>query len=207
MTFPFIQGFGVGAGLIMAIGAQNAFVLSQGVRKQYHWVVALICSLCDGLLIIIGVTGVGAAIAGNPSWSKIAAWGGAAFLVYYGFNSLRSAFRGGSLKEVATTDQSLKAVVMATLAITLLNPHVYLDTVILLGSISSQFQGTDRYLFGMGAVTASFTWFFALSFGGRLLAPVFLRPIAWKVLDLFVWGVMWTIAFKLVQSDLSGLML
>jgi len=197
----FIQGFGIGGGLIVAIGAQNAFVLSQGVRRSYPLTIALICSLCDAALILLGIAGVGGLVAGNPLLGQITAWGGAAFLVWYGALSLRSAIKGGTLEADGGCTSSLRAVVTTTLALTLLNPHVYLDTLVLLGSISGQFAGAQRWLFGVGAISASFLWFFSLSLGAGLLAPLFRKKIAWRILDGMVCLVMWSIAASLVLKN------
>ncbi len=205
MLMPFIQGFGIGGGLIIAIGAQNAFVLSQGVRRNYLLAIPLICSLCDMLLIAIGVAGVGTIVAQHPQITRIASWGGAAFLFWYGLRSLRSALRGEALEAGENTIRSLRSAILTTLAVTLLNPHVYLDTMILLGSISGQFEGNGRLLFGAGAMSASVVWFFSLSLGGRILTPLFQRPIAWQILDSLVCVTMWGIAASLVwQGMLRG---
>ncbi len=198
MLIPLLKGFGTGASLIIAIGAQNAFVLSQGVRKNHILVIPLVCAICDALLITLGVTGLGTLIASNPRLSMAAGIGGAAFLLVYGFNAFRSALRGGSLKATQETTGSLKAAVIMTLAVTLLNPHVYIDTVILLGSVASQFSLSDRGLFAAGACIASFIWFFSLSLGSSMLAPLFEKEIAWRILDTTVGIVMWAIAASLI---------
>ena len=200
MLVQFAQGFGMGGGLIVAIGAQNAFVLSQAVRKNYLLIIPLICIVCDAVLIAVGVSGVGTFVASNPRLSGVATWGGAAFLFWYGARAFKSALRGGSLEADREAAPSLKTAVLATLAVTLLNPHVYLDTIILLGSVSGQYSQTGRVLFGAGAVSASILWFFSLSFGGRMLAPFFRRPLAWRILDGLVCAVMWTIAVSLVMN-------
>ncbi len=201
---PFIQGVGSGGGLIVAIGAQNAFVLSQGVRGNYHVLIALICILCDTVFITAGIAGVGASVSANPSLSQWLTWGGAGFLFVYGWGSLRSALQGGKLDTSDLTVRSLKSAIMTTLAVTLLNPHFYLDTVVLLGSISSQFHGKNRVLFWAGAVSASTVWFISLSLGGRMLAPVFKKQIAWRILDTLVCATMWTIGVLLVLHGISG---
>ncbi|WP_319469825.1 LysE/ArgO family amino acid transporter [uncultured Pseudodesulfovibrio sp.] len=199
----FIQGFGMGGGLILAIGAQNAFVLTQSVRRNHHLAVAALCILCDGILISLGVTGTGTMVASNPTLGMIAAWGGAAFLIWYGLTALMSAIRGGSLQTGDETEKTLRHTLMLTLAVTLLNPHVYLDTIVLMGSISGQFPTPDRYMFGLGAFAASFTWFTVLSLGGQMLAPVFRREITWRILDVLVCLTMWAIAGKLIRSELG----
>ncbi len=198
MITPFIKGFATGGGLIVAIGAQNAFVLSQGVRRNHQLTVALICIICDVLLISAGVAGFGTAVSASPTLSQLAAWGGAVFLFFYGLRSMRSALRGGQLD---TNDQmvtTLKAAVITTLAVTLLNPHVYLDTVILLGSVSSRLRADSRLYFWSGAVSASTLWFAGLSLGGRMLAPLFKKQISWRILDSMVCVTMWTMAVSLI---------
>jgi L-lysine exporter family protein LysE/ArgO len=203
MITPFIQGFGTGGGLIVAIGAQNAFVLSQGVRKNHPVTIALICILCDAVFITAGVAGFGEAVSTNPSLSQWVSWGGAAFLLYYGWGSLRSAIRGGTLDSSDQVVGSLKSVIFATMAVTLLNPHFYLDTVILLGGISSQFQGESRLFFWAGSISASTLWFLCLSIGGRMLAPLFKKRISWRILDSLVCVTMWTIAVSLIMKGIK----
>ena len=203
MVAPFVHGFGTGGGLIVAIGAQNAFVLSQGVRGRHALVVALTCILCDAIFISVGVAGVGSAVSANPVLTRWVTWGGAGFLLWYGWGALRSAIRGGSLSTGDRTALSLKAAILTTLAVTLLNPHFYLDTVVLLGGLSSQFHGERRLFFWAGAVSASIVWFLSLSLGGRLLAPLFTRAISWRILDSLVCLTMWGIAVSLMIN--SGL--
>lgn len=199
MITPFIQGFGSGGGLIVAIGAQNAFVLSQGVRCNHHVAIAFICILCDAVFITAGVAGIGGTVSANPALSQWVSWGGAGFLFVYGCGSLRSALKGGSLEASDGTVLSLGAAILTTLGVTLLNPHFYLDTVILLGSISSRFHGENRLLFWAGAISASTLWFICLSLGGQMLAPIFKKQIAWRILDTLVWATMWMIAASLVM--------
>ncbi|WP_419783374.1 LysE/ArgO family amino acid transporter [Maridesulfovibrio sp.] len=200
---PYMQGFGTGAGLIIAIGAQNAFVLTQSIRKNHHLAICLVCAICDAVLISLGVLGTGELIASNPMLLKPAAWGGAAFLTWYGFGSFRSALKGGQLEAQEAVTTSLKSVILLTLTITLLNPHVYLDTVVMLGSISGQYEGMERYIFGFGAMSASFVWFYTLGFGGRALAPLFKKPVTWRVLDSAVCLTMWVIAWHLAEKAMS----
>jgi L-lysine exporter family protein LysE/ArgO len=204
MIAPFLQGFGAGGGLIVAIGAQNAFVLSQGVRGNHHVTIGLICILCDAIFITAGVAGVGGTVSANPALAQWVAWGGAGFLFVYGCGSLRSAVRGGSLETSDRTALSLGAAILTTLAVTLLNPHFYLDTVILLGGISSRFHGEHRLLFWAGAVSASTLWFICLSLGGQMLAPIFRKQLSWRILDTLVWATMWTIAASLLMHGMSG---
>lgn len=203
MIAPFIQGFGTGGGLIVAIGAQNAFVLSQGVRRNHHLIIALICIICDAAFISAGVAGFGSAVSSNPVLSQWVTWGGAGFLFFYGWRSLRSALRGGSMDTNDRAARTLKAAIITTLAVTLLNPHFYLDTVILLGSVSSQFHGQSRLYFLVGAISASTLWFISLSLGGQLLAPLFKKQISWRILDSLVCATMWTIAVSLMMHGVS----
>jgi L-lysine exporter family protein LysE/ArgO len=203
MITPFFQGFGTGGGLIVAIGAQNAFVLSQGVRGNHHVIIALICILCDALFITAGVAGFGAAVSTNPFLSQWVTWAGAGFLCFYGWRSLRSAVRGASLDSSDGAARSLKAAIFTTLAVTLFNPHFYLDTVILLGGVSSQFHEENRLSFWAGAVSASTLWFICLSLGGRMLAPWFKKQISWRILDSLVCATMWTIAVSLILHGIS----
>jgi L-lysine exporter family protein LysE/ArgO len=203
MITPFLHGFGTGAGLIVAIGAQNAFVLSQGIRRSHHFIIALICIICDIIFISAGVIGFGTAVSTNPTLSQVVAWGGAGFLFFYGLGSFRSALKGENLDTNERTVRSLRAAIITTLAVTLLNPHFYLDTVIILGSVSSQFQGKNLLYFWIGAVCASTIWFISLSLGGQMLAPIFQKQIAWRILDSLVCTTMWTIAVTLVIHGIT----
>ena len=190
-------GFLLGFSLIMAIGAQNAFVLRQGLRGEYVLPLVLTCAFSDAVLIIAGVAGFGVLVEAYPSAVDLARWGGAAFLVVYGTMSFRAAMRGGeALEENGRKAGSLKAAVATCLVLTWANPHVYLDTVVLLGGISSQYA--MQWAFGIGAVVSSFAFFFSLGFGARLLRPLFTSARAWQVLDVIVGLTMWAIAAKLL---------
>lgn len=202
----FFQGMAIGGGLIIAIGAQNAFVLSQGIRRNYPLQTAFVCSICDGLLILLGISGVGALISLNPQYANFASWLGALFLIWYGGRSFRSALQGNRLETETVGNPTRRQLLMATLAFTFLNPHTWLDTVVLVGGLSSQFAQTDRYLFGAGAITASICWFFSLSLSARLLAPLFRKPLAWRFLDSFVCLTMWGIALSLLWPNLQQLL-
>lgn len=199
----FGQGLGLGAGLIIAIGAQNAFVLRQGLERQQVLLTALVCALCDAALITLGVAGFGGLVSSSATLSMVATWGGALFLIVYGFQAFRSAFKARGLEVQDGKTLSRREAVMATLAVSLLNPHVYLDTVVLLGSIGGQFEGSARVLFGVGAVTASSVWFFSLAYGATRLGPLFRRPSSWRVLDVLIGVVMWSIAASLVRDALG----
>ncbi|MGQ7791282.1 LysE/ArgO family amino acid transporter [Faunimonas sp. B44] len=193
-----LTGFGLGGGLIVAIGAQNAFVLRQGLARRHVFVVCLICALSDAALIALGVAGLGAVIAGSAALLRLVTWGGALFLFGYGALAFRRALEPGRLVAAARTEQSVAAAIAACLAFTFLNPHVYLDTVLLVGSLSAQFEGAERLAYAAGAVMASVLWFFGLGYGARLAAPLFARPAAWRALDLAIGTVMWAIAARLV---------
>lgn len=192
-----LAGFGLGLGLILAIGAQNAFVLRQGLRREHVFAVCLACAVSDAILIAAGVAGFGWIAETAPWLRPVMTWGGAAFLFVYGALSFRRAFGPpGSLEAAASSATSLPAALATCLAITWLNPHVYLDTVVLVGSVASDYE--NRAAFGAGAVIASFTFFFTLGFGARLLAPIFAKPQSWRILDGLIGVVMWAIAAKLV---------
>lgn len=193
-----LAGFALGLSLIMAIGAQNAFVLRQGLRREHVLAVVLVCALSDAVLVAAGVTGFGVLSEVVPGLERIMRYGGAAFLLVYGARSFLAAWRGGGALEAGEGAGSLRRAVLTCLALTWLNPHVYLDTVVLLGSVSAQYA--DRLAFGLGAVSASFVFFFALGYGARLLAPLFRRPESWRVLDAGVGCVMWAIAIGLLRG-------
>ncbi|SFC97477.1 LysE/ArgO family amino acid transporter [Tropicimonas isoalkanivorans] len=194
----FIQGFGLALTLILAIGAQNAFVLRQGLRREHVLAVVLICAVSDAVLISVGVFAFAAAERVMPAVVPLLRWGGAAFLLAYGALSFRNAWRGGEALEAgAGGPRALRPVALTCLALTWLNPHVYLDTVALIGSVSTAFPEA-RLAFTVGAASASFAFFFALGYGARLLQPIFARPLSWRVLDVAVGCVMWAIAAGLV---------
>ena len=198
MGGAFLHGMAVGGGLIVAIGAQNAFVLTQGVRRNHHLEVAVVCILCDAALISAGVSGIGSTVAASPRLALAATALGACFLFWYGLRALLSAWKGNVLGPVGASREGLLRTMLQTLAVTLLNPHVYLDTVVLMGSISAHWPEGERPLFGLGAITASTVWFSCLSLGGRLLAPLFRRTLTWRILDGLVCMTMWSIALSLL---------
>jgi L-lysine exporter family protein LysE/ArgO len=193
-----LAGFALGFSLILAIGAQNAFVLRQGLRREHVLAVVLVCALSDAVLVAAGVAGFGALAEAVPGLERIMRYGGAAFLLVYGARAFLAAWRGGAVLEAGQGAGGLRRAVLTCLALTWLNPHVYLDTVVLLGSVSAQYE--DRLGFGAGAVCASFVFFFALGYGARLLAPAFRRPESWRVLDAGVGTVMWAIAVGLLTG-------
>jgi L-lysine exporter family protein LysE/ArgO len=201
-----LSGLALGGSLIVAIGAQNAFVLRQGLRRRFVLAVATICTLSDWALMTLGAVGFGSLVAAFPLVTHLAAWGGAAFLLVYGALSFRSVFTRKSLDaeaEGTPEADSLRAVVLITLAVSWLNPHALLDTVVLIGGLAGQYTGWNRASFVTGTGLASLIWFFALAYGARLLAPVFRRPAAWQVLDALIGLVMWAIATSLILGELS----
>lgn len=202
---PLLSGFSLGASLIVAIGSQNAFVLRQGLKREHVFVVSTVCFLCDALLIALGAGGFGSLVASSPALLTAALWGGAAFLLFYGLRSFQAAWRPGTL-EASRDDAPLAGflrVVLTTLALTLLNPHVYLDTVLLLGSLAGQYPAAARVRFALGAMLASFVWFYGIGYGARILAPLFRRPAAWRALDLLVGCTMWFIAGNLIWGRIG----
>ena len=198
MEVAFVTGFATSAALIIAIGAQNAFVLRCGLRREHVLAVVLVCALSDALLITLGIAGLGALVQRSPTLLLAARYGGAAFLIGYGVIAARRALHASALTVENGAPTTLRATVAACLAFTYLNPHCWLDTVVLLGSIASQQPEGSRIAFGIGATAASFVWFFALGFGARALRGLFARPAAWKVLDAAIAVVMWAIAASLL---------
>lgn len=197
----YLAGLGAGAGLIIAIGAQNAFVLRQGLQRLHVGPVVLVCILADVSLILLGVAGMGLMVQEHPGLLQWLRYAGAAFLTAYGLLALWRAWRGESgLQPAGDGAGSRSRVVVACLAFTLLNPHVYLDTVVLLGSLSTHYEGERRWIFAGGAATASVLWFLSLGYGARLLLPVFRSPIAWRLFDVAVAGFMLTLAILLVAQ-------
>lgn len=213
-----LAGLGLGLSLIVAIGAQNVFVLRQGIRREHVLVVVVICALSDAVLIIAGVAGLGFLISAAPWLVVVARWAGALFLVSYGVLAARRAWRGGEELEVDGADAAASAptastatltrtrlapVILTTLALTWLNPHVYLDTVLMLGSIAAT-HGSERWLFAAGAVVASILWFSALGFGARYLGRWLRTERSWRVLDAIIAVVMVSLAVTLVAPVLGG---
>ncbi|MEL7116499.1 MAG: LysE/ArgO family amino acid transporter [Pseudomonadota bacterium] len=196
-----LAGFALGLSLILAIGAQNAFVLRMGLRGSHVFWVCLTCALSDAILIAIGVSGFSVINDAIPGLAPVMRWAGAAFLFVYGALSFRNALKSSEALVPAADGggESLRRAILTCLALTWLNPHVYLDTVLLLGSISTTYDG-QQLAFGAGAVIASFVFFFSLGYGARLLRPLFAQPRSWRVLEVVVGLTMWGIALKLVLS-------
>lgn len=199
MIAPFATGFATGFALILAIGAQNAFVIRQGLAKAHVFWLCLLCATSDALLIAIGVLGFGAIVDLFPNLPIIMTYGGAAFLIVYGIMRLWAAWVGDYAMQLSGESAGLWATLATAAAFTWLNPHVYLDTLGLIGAISTDFEIPLRYAFGFGAVTASFVFFFGLGYGARLLAPIMQSVRAWRILDVIIGVVMWALAAKLLS--------
>ncbi|CAG7606512.1 LysE/ArgO family amino acid transporter [Leucobacter soli] len=205
MLAPALIGFASGLSLIVAIGAQNAFVLQQGIRRQHVLPVVLICGLTDALLELLGIAGIGFVVERAPVLLEVIRWGGIAFLLWYAWSAARRAMRTESLVTENGGAGSLRRTILACLAITYLNPHVYLDTMVLMGSIGNA-QGADpaRWWFWLGGAIASVAWFTALGYGARLLTRFFAKPRAWQILDWIIAATMLVIAARLILDAVSG---
>lgn len=197
-----LTGFATGLGLIIAIGAQNAFVLRQGLRREYVFPIVLFASLSDALLIVVGIAGLGALIQGFPVALEVIRYAGAAYLTWFGIGALRRAMKPTTLEAASESKGSVVGALLSIAALTFLNPHVYLDTVILLGGVANQFND-DRWIFGLGAACASFVWFFSLGYFAKFLSRYVSNPKFWRVLDSFIAVVMFTIAVLLLFADFS----
>ena len=198
ILYPAIEGFLLGGGLIIAIGAQNAFILRQGLLQQHVFILCLLAALFDTFLIVLGVAGMGALISSNPGLLFYVTLAGAIFLAVYAIFAARRAFAPEGLESAGQGAGNLTRAISTLVAFTFLNPHVYLDTFVLLGGVSGQYVDVSKLAFTIGASTASFVWFFLLGFGARPLAPVFARPSAWRVLDALIALVMATLCLLLV---------
>jgi L-lysine exporter family protein LysE/ArgO len=201
MVIAFLTGFFLGLSLIVAIGAQNSFVLRQGIIGQHVFYLALFCALSDTLLIIFGVAGISFFL--NNFVTQFSNWlfgFSALWLLGYGILRLKAAFKANIMLEIeASKSKGLLSTISIAAILTFANPHVYLDTMILIGSVSQQFNGEDKLAFTLGASIASFVFFFILAYGAKLLEPVMRRPSSWRVLDCLIAFIMFTIAFKLVS--------
>ncbi|WP_404231152.1 LysE/ArgO family amino acid transporter [Acinetobacter venetianus] len=194
----FVYGLGIGFSLILAIGAQNAFVLKQGLKQQYVFWVCFICALSDSILIYFGVTGFSKVIANFPLLLTVSKYFGAAFLFLYGLRNFYSAIKNSSSLNPSDLEKdSLLKIIGICLAFTWLNPHVYLDAIILIGSISVQFSD-QLYQFAAGTILASWIFFFSVGYGAKMLLPLFKRATSWKILDVLIGITMWTIATMLI---------
>jgi L-lysine exporter family protein LysE/ArgO len=199
MNSPLLVGFIASFTLIAAIGAQNAFVLRQGIRREHVLPVVALCTLSDIVLISAGIAGVGALISAHPGSLNVAKFGGALFLVGYGLLAARRAWRPSSLRPSDQTPARLAEVLATCAALTFLNPHVYLDTVVLLGALANEHRD-QKWLFGVGAVTASAVWFVSLGLGARQLAGLFAKPLTWRILDGLIAAMMIGLGMSLALS-------
>ncbi|MDI1431390.1 LysE/ArgO family amino acid transporter [Polyangium sorediatum] len=200
-----LEGLALGASLIIAIGPQNAFVLRQGLVRRHVGPIVAICAFSDASLILAGAAGVGSLVNASSGIFTVLAFGGAAFLAWYGLSAVRRALSPSSLESGSGAGGSARQAITTVLALTWLNPHVYLDTVVLLGGISGRYPLETRAFFAGGAMLASLLWFTALGYGARLLAPVFQRPLAWKVLDSLIALVMFGISARLLVEGVTML--
>lgn len=200
MIGPAITGFATAFALILAIGAQNAFVLRQGLARAHVFWLCLLCAVSDAVLIGAGVLGFGVIVTLYPLLPQIMAWGGAAFLFVYGITRFVAAYRGAYAMQLSGQSAGLWATLATGAAFTWLNPHVYLDTLGLVGAISTQYViASQKLAFALGAMTSSFVFFFGLGYGARLLAPVMQSARAWRVLDIIIGVVMLALAIKLIS--------
>lgn len=193
-------GFLTAFSLILAIGAQNAFILRQGLLRSHVFILCLFCAVSDAILIAAGVAGFGAVVELYPSLPVVMSLAGAAFLFVYGAMRFWAAWRGDYAMELAGEGMALRPALGIVFACTWLNPHVYLDTLALIGAVSTQYLGSEKLVFGIAAATASFVFFFGLGYGARLLAPIMQTPSTWRVLDVLIGAVMWMIAVGLLVS-------
>lgn len=208
----FINGFLLSLGLIVAVGPQNAYVLRKGLKKHHVFAVSTTCFLSGSVLIFIAVAGIGTFMTNNPRLADAAAWGGALFLFWYGYQTYKSAKNPAAISQHDIDDAGAaakgKGVVTAigvALAMTYLNPHVYLDTFVIIGGIAAQFDDDNlRWSFGAGAILASGVWFYGIGYGARLFAPIFKREKAWRVLDMVITIIMWSMACLLIWFQLIG---
>lgn len=199
MLPAFLKGLFLSGSMIIAIGAQNAYVLRVGLKRIHVLPVVITCAVCDATLICLGIAGAGALLTRSPGLLSIVSALGAAYLAWFGYGALKRAYKGTSgLQASDTTAQTLPRVLLATATFTLLNPHVYLDTLVTLGGIGARESGLARQAFAGGAIAASITWFTSLGFGARFLEPLFRKPVAWRILDAVIAVVMFAIAASLV---------
>lgn len=197
-----LTGFATAFSLILAIGAQNAFVLRQGLRQNHVFVVCLVCAVSDAILITLGVAGFGAIVQAIPALPIIMRYAGAAFLIAYGALRFRAAWQGEESLDLSGSEQNFWPVILTCLAFTWLNPHVYLDTFGLIGAVSTSFPPiAPKLAFALGAIASSFTFFFGLGYGARVIAPFMQTPHAWQILDFLIGLVMWALAVMLITTS------
>lgn len=206
MLSVFFQGLVLGAALILPLGPQNAFVMNQGVKRQYHFMTAALCTLSDIALICAGIFGGNALLSQSPLLLMLITWAGVAFLLWYGWGALRTAFSGDvTLSEETAIKQSRWRIIATVLAVTWLNPHVYLDTFVVLGSLGSQFASESaRQWFAFGTISASVLWFFGLALLAAWLSPLLRTARAQRIINLLVGMIMWFIAFQLASQSIMS---
>ena len=207
MELAFISGFLISISLILALGPQNVFVLRQGLLRTHVFAACLVCSISDALLIAAGVLGVGLFIS---EIEELAIWmsvGAALFLIAYGILRIKSAFNPKGMEVEEGESKELWPTILAGLAFTYLNPHVYVDTLLLIGGASSSYVGDEKLMFGVGAATASFVFFFSLGYGAKRLSPILNNPESWKIIDLFIAGIMFIVAGILIFPYLKNIYL
>ncbi|MGR4050779.1 arginine exporter ArgO [Kosakonia cowanii] len=206
MLSHYLQGLMLGAALILPLGPQNAFVMNQGIRRQYHIMTALLCTLSDVALICAGVFGGSALLMQSPWLLALVTWGGVLFLLWYGFGALKTAFaRDIDLENAQALRQGRGQIIATMLAVTWLNPHVYLDTFVVLGSLGGQLAEMPKRWFALGTISASFLWFFSLALLAAWLAPRLRTAAAQRVINILVGLVMWFIALKLAAEGVNHL--
>lgn len=204
MLLSLLAGLSLGGSLIIAIGAQNAYILRMGLLRHHVFWLCLFCALSDAVLIVLGVAGLGALVEANPALLRFIALGGAVFLFIYAVLALKRALSPGRLQAATAAKPSLVQALAVCASFTWLNPHVYLDTVVLIGAYAAAYDDAERMSFGFGAVLASFIWFFALGYGARLIQPVFARKRAWQILDGMIAIVMALLAVSLLRTALAA---
>lgn len=201
MFATFFQGLALSAAMIIPIGPQNALVMNQGIQRQYHLMIAGLCAVCDIVLIFAGIFGGSVLLSQSPTLLLIVSWGGVAFLLWFGWGAFRAAFKQSEHQtEVSAIRQSRWRVVASMLAVTWLNPHVYLDTFVVLGSLGGRLSNDGRVWFALGAVTASIIWFFGLAILASLLSPWLNTAKARRIINLVVGTIMWVIVLQLVRQ-------
>ena len=206
MLSYYFQGVVLGAALILPLGPQNAFVMNQGIRRQYHIMIAFLCALSDMVLIVGGIFGGSALLMQSPWLLALVTWGGVAFLLWYGFGALKTAFSQQlALAEAEIAQQGRWKIIVTMLAVTWLNPHVYLDTFVVLGSLGGQLDVEPRRWFALGTVSACFLWFFGLALLAAWLAPRLRTAKAQRIINFLVGAVMWFIAFQLAKEGVAHL--
>ena len=200
---PLVTGFAIGLGMIIPIGVQNAYVLNQGIKRHYHMTVAMICILCDALLLTFGVYGGAVLLTSHPTVAAVITWGGVIFLLYFGSSMIKKAIVYQPSEEQKVWSKKGRSMVIATtFAIALLNPHLYLETIMILGSLSGQYVGDEKFMFLMGTIAASVVWFFTLAAGAAKMSPWLAKPNVERGINLFAGIMVLGIAFGLVYSVL-----